>query len=183
MNSSRSLATVYPNLVRADIELLHRSFGHTRFVYLRRDDVLPQAVSWLLAGRTGVWFETNQSRPKRPEHKPRFAFDEIQELVTMVEQHNARGRHGSLRLVLSLTRFDTKTSSPTRSASPAPSLPSSSWRYPTGATSCRMRDRMSPARSSPEALSEKRPPQHGGDQPALSPRWATTTFGSRISSA
>jgi trehalose 2-sulfotransferase len=44
-----NLATLHPDLAGADAGLLNRAFGHTRFVYLRRGDVLAQAVSWLRA--------------------------------------------------------------------------------------------------------------------------------------
>ena len=40
------LGAVYPAITGGDIDLLNRAFGHTRFVYLQRDDVLAQAVSW-----------------------------------------------------------------------------------------------------------------------------------------
>lgn len=48
------LGTVYPDLAGEDVRLLDRAFGRTRFVYLRRDDVLAQAVSWLRAEQTDI---------------------------------------------------------------------------------------------------------------------------------
>lgn len=95
------LATVYPELAGADADLLERAFGRTRFVYLRRDDVVAQAVSWHRAEQTGVWFEIDQARPERepeqeresqPEREPRFDFDQIQRLVQLIEEHNAAWR-------------------------------------------------------------------------------------------
>jgi LPS sulfotransferase NodH len=45
------LGAVYPDLVGADLELLTRAFGRTRFVYLWRGDTVAQAVSWAAALR------------------------------------------------------------------------------------------------------------------------------------
>jgi trehalose 2-sulfotransferase len=58
-----NLATLHPGLAGADAGLLNRAFGHTRFVYLRRGDVLAQAVSWLRA------------EPSAPGYKLEHLFD------------------------------------------------------------------------------------------------------------
>ncbi|MEH0844002.1 Stf0 family sulfotransferase [Micromonospora sp. CPCC 205711] len=50
------LAPVHPDLAGDDLRLWERAFGRTRFVHLRRDDVLAQAVSWARAEQTGQWF-------------------------------------------------------------------------------------------------------------------------------
>lgn len=50
------LAGVHPDLAGRDTALLERAFGEVRFVYLHRDDVLAQAVSWLRAEQTGTWY-------------------------------------------------------------------------------------------------------------------------------
>jgi LPS sulfotransferase NodH len=83
------LATVHPGPVEADDDLLNRAFGHTRLVHLRRGDVLAQAVSWLRAEQTNVWFDTEQDEHREPEHEPHFDFDRIRELVHLIEEHNA----------------------------------------------------------------------------------------------
>lgn len=83
------LVTVYPDLIGADLELLRRAFGHTRFIYLRRGDVLAQAVSWLRAEQTNVWFETEQDEPREPDREPHFDFDQLRELVQQIDEHNA----------------------------------------------------------------------------------------------
>jgi LPS sulfotransferase NodH len=82
------LATVRPDLVGSDVDLLNRAFGHVRFVYLRRGDVIAQAVSWLRAEQSNVWFETEQARPKEPEQEPYFDFNRIQDLVQIIDEHN-----------------------------------------------------------------------------------------------
>jgi LPS sulfotransferase NodH len=82
-----NLARVYPDLAGSDIGLLTEAFGRTRFVYLRRGDVVAQAVSLLRAEQTNVWFETAQER-REPERQPWFGFDEVRERVGLIEEHN-----------------------------------------------------------------------------------------------
>jgi len=83
------LGAVYPDLADDDLGLLHRAFGHVRFVYLRRRDVLAQAVSWLRAEQTNVWYQTNLSEQTRPEQQPHFDLGGIQGISRMIEEHNA----------------------------------------------------------------------------------------------
>jgi trehalose 2-sulfotransferase len=86
------LATIYADHSGGDVGLLNRAFGCTRFVYLRRDDVLRQAVSWLRAEQSNVWFETVQSGHERPGQEPCFDFDRIRELVQLIGDHDAAWR-------------------------------------------------------------------------------------------
>lgn len=85
------LAPVYPDSAGSDISLLNRAFGRTRFVYLRRGDVVAQAVSLLRAEQTNVWFETEWAR-QQPEQEPRFDFDQIDERVRLIQEHNTAWR-------------------------------------------------------------------------------------------
>ena len=87
-----NLGAVHPDLAGADVDLLTRTFGHTRFVYLRRNDILGQAVSWLRAEQTNVWFEADQPRQEQTEHEYRFDFDRIHELVQLIDAHNRAWR-------------------------------------------------------------------------------------------
>ncbi len=77
---------------RAGAGRLHRAFGATRFIYLCRDDVLAQAVSWLRAGQTGVWFQTIQPKRQRPARAPHFDHGRIEQLVNLIGAHNAAWR-------------------------------------------------------------------------------------------
>jgi trehalose 2-sulfotransferase len=86
------LGVVYPDLAGADLDLLNRAFGQTRFVYLWREDVLAQAVSWLRAEQTSVWFQTVQSGQRQPEVQPRFDLRRIHKLVQLIGVHNAAWR-------------------------------------------------------------------------------------------
>lgn len=83
------LAAVHPDLAGMDVDLLHRAFGETRFIYLRRGDAVAQAVSLLRAEQTNVWFETTQAALKEPEREPRFDLDELRARVHLVRDHNA----------------------------------------------------------------------------------------------
>ena len=83
------LATVYPPRAGGDLDLLDQAFGRTRFIYLHRDDVLAQAVSWQRAEQTDVWHQMIGEASKQPEREPRFDFDQIRELVQVIEEHNA----------------------------------------------------------------------------------------------
>lgn len=82
------LGDEYPDLIGADLDLLTRAFGPTGFVYLRRDDVIAQAVSWLRAEQTGVWHEADLSL-QGDGQVPQFDADKIHELVQLVNEHNA----------------------------------------------------------------------------------------------
>jgi LPS sulfotransferase NodH len=86
---SDSLATAYPDLAGADIDLLDRAFGATRLIYLRRSDAVAKAVSWLRAEQTGICFETEQAIQQEPEQGPHFSYNAIRELAQLIGAHNA----------------------------------------------------------------------------------------------
>lgn len=86
------LGTVYPAYSGGDLDLLNQAFGRTGFVYLHRDDVLAQAVSWYRAEQTNVWHRTDQEDANQPEEEPRFDFDQICKFVQMIEEHNSAWR-------------------------------------------------------------------------------------------
>lgn len=85
-------ATVHPAPAGDDLGLLNQVFGHTAFVYLHRDDVLAQAVSWHRAEQTNVWHRTDQEQSQQPEHAPHYDFEQIWELVQTIEEHNSAWR-------------------------------------------------------------------------------------------
>ena len=86
------LGTVFPALAGGESDLLNRAFGHTGFIYLYREDVLAQAVSWHRAEQTNVWHQTDQEASKQAEQEPRYDFDQICMLVQMIEEHNSAWR-------------------------------------------------------------------------------------------
>jgi len=82
------LAPLYPDLAGSDAGLLHQAFGRTRFVYLRRGDVVAQAVSLLRAEQTNVWHQGTAQDQQELEREPRFDFGQIHERVRTIEEHN-----------------------------------------------------------------------------------------------
>ncbi|MFR9774879.1 Stf0 family sulfotransferase [Micromonospora sp. MS34] len=80
------LAGGHPELAGADDALLRRAFGRTAFVHLRRDDVLAQAVSWLRAEQTGVWYVGDAGATGRA---PRYDPGGVDELLRTIEAHQA----------------------------------------------------------------------------------------------
>ncbi|MFF4877648.1 Stf0 family sulfotransferase [Micromonospora sp. NPDC000668] len=86
------LARVYPDLAGNDIALLNKAFGRTRFVFVRRDDVLAQAVSWLRAEQTATWFIGGNGEiggDAGNGQAPRFDADGITHLIETIKEHNA----------------------------------------------------------------------------------------------
>jgi trehalose 2-sulfotransferase len=71
------------------VSLLERAFGRTRFVYLRRDDVVAQAVSLVRAEQTNVWHDPIPAIRPAPEHDAWFDFAKIERQVQEMNQHNA----------------------------------------------------------------------------------------------
>jgi trehalose 2-sulfotransferase len=67
-----------------DVTVLEDAFGPLRLVYLRRQDVLGQAVSWARAEQTGYWQEDD-----RPAAEPRLDLGRIEQLVRTVQDHDA----------------------------------------------------------------------------------------------
>jgi trehalose 2-sulfotransferase len=82
------LGVAYPDLAgsRAGLDLLERAFGRTRFVHLRRDDTIAQAVSWARAEQTRFWQDGDTALAG---HEPRYDFEQIDLLVRTIEEHNA----------------------------------------------------------------------------------------------
>ncbi|MGW3611489.1 Stf0 family sulfotransferase [Micromonospora sp. NPDC005163] len=86
------LGMVHPDLTGQDVALLERAFGRTRFVYLRRDDVLAQAVSWLRAEQTQAWYiggNSEISGGDRTGKEPTFDREGIDGLIQTIDDHNA----------------------------------------------------------------------------------------------
>lgn len=87
------LADLHPDLAGDELRLLEREFGAVRFVHLQRDDVLVQAVSWLRAEQTGVWFIGGKGEiggGGNPERgRPAFDRDALSRTMRTIEEHNA----------------------------------------------------------------------------------------------
>jgi trehalose 2-sulfotransferase len=70
-----------------DLTVLSAFFPQPRFVWMRRDDVVAQAVSWAKAVQTGQW---TSSQPKTGE--PRFDFGQIDALYNVARVHDGHWR-------------------------------------------------------------------------------------------
>lgn len=70
-----------------DVQVLADTLGPVFFVHLHRDDIERQAVSWARAEQTGFWQHGDLASTE-----PRFDLDQIDELVTTIDQHNAAWR-------------------------------------------------------------------------------------------
>jgi trehalose 2-sulfotransferase len=82
------LGAVHRDVAGADLDLLLRAFGQTRFVHLWRDDTVAQAVSWARAEQTSYWHEGDTALPR----EPRFDREQIRGLVQTIDQHDAAWR-------------------------------------------------------------------------------------------
>ena len=73
--------------------LLERTFHGLRFVWIQREDVVAQAVSYAKAMQTDEWTdEWTELAPRRPDRAPRFDFAQIHRLVGEIEEENAAWR-------------------------------------------------------------------------------------------
>lgn len=108
------LGSVYPASAGDDGDLLNLAFGQTGFIYLYRDDVVAQAVSWHRAEQTHVWHYPDHEEPRRPEQEPRFDFDEIRKLAQTVEEHNSawRGWFSSVGVEPYIVRYEDMDADP-----------------------------------------------------------------------
>ena len=65
----------------SDRELVECIYPHPRFIWIRREDVVAQAVSWWKARTTGVWLDRDA-----PQGEGVFDFEAIDQRVRMVEE-------------------------------------------------------------------------------------------------
>jgi trehalose 2-sulfotransferase len=72
-----------------DRELIERFFPRPRFVFVWREDVAAQAVSWAKANQTGRWHHWDA---QAAEVEPRFDFGQIDALAQEVRKHDAAWR-------------------------------------------------------------------------------------------
>jgi LPS sulfotransferase NodH len=82
-----NLSPLYRDPAGADLGLLNRAFGPTRFVHLHRGDAVAQAVSWARAEQTGYWHQGDISA-----NEPHFDLDQIRRFIERIDEHNAAWR-------------------------------------------------------------------------------------------
>ncbi len=66
-----------------DVDVLGEAFGPLRFVYLRRVDVVAQAVSWARAEQTGYWQQGDAVGVE-----PRLDLGQVDDLLRVIRDHN-----------------------------------------------------------------------------------------------
>ena len=69
----------------SDRSLVERFFPASDFIWIRRDDMVAQAVSWARAIQTGVWYDQVGRSSATP---PEFDFDQIERLAREAADHN-----------------------------------------------------------------------------------------------
>ncbi|MGW4943183.1 Stf0 family sulfotransferase [Actinoplanes sp. NPDC004185] len=83
------VAELAPSAEGRDLAVLEATFGPVRFVYLRREDELAQAVSWLRAEQTRTW---RAGDPGATADEPHYDGAGITRLLDTVAEHNAAWR-------------------------------------------------------------------------------------------
>jgi LPS sulfotransferase NodH len=68
----------------SDLDVLEKALGALQFVFIRRTDVLAQAVSWARSEQTGYW-----QHGDRVAKTPIIDLNQIGPLVRTIEDHNA----------------------------------------------------------------------------------------------
>lgn len=84
----RNLRELFADHASAERDLLTRAFGHTRFIYLRRRDVVAQAVSRTRAEQTNVWHITDDVPAVPPAQAPQYDFEQIRTYTREIQAHN-----------------------------------------------------------------------------------------------
>ena len=74
----------------SDLEVLELMFGDLRFVYLWREDVIAQAVSWARAEQTNLWHAPIDGPDGGADTEPSFDREQIAELCATIDCHNQR---------------------------------------------------------------------------------------------
>jgi LPS sulfotransferase NodH len=69
----------------SDKELLEHFFPKLDFLFIIREDEVAEAVSWAIAGQTGIWFHGDT---RTPEKEAVYNFEMIDTLVYEVQRHN-----------------------------------------------------------------------------------------------
>jgi len=69
-----------------DLGLLEATFGRTRYIHLRRADVVGQAISLFKAEQSNYWHSTQPGMPVRAVH---YSYDEIAKRVASLQADDA----------------------------------------------------------------------------------------------
>ena len=69
-------------------ELIAERFNRPKYIWMRRRNLVEQAVSWAIACQTGVWAQRVGTTP-RPNAAPKFDFKVIDEWCNRIAAHEA----------------------------------------------------------------------------------------------
>jgi LPS sulfotransferase NodH len=83
------VAKLAPEAAGQHLAVLEEVFGPLRFVHLRREDVLAQAVSWLRAEQTRTWWAGD---PHGADVQPEYDEAGLTALLDTIAEHNAAWR-------------------------------------------------------------------------------------------
>jgi LPS sulfotransferase NodH len=76
----------------SDLDVLGLMFGDLQFVYLWREDVIAQAVSWARAEQTNLWHTPIDDPDGGTGAEPSFDREQIAELCATIDSHNRAWR-------------------------------------------------------------------------------------------
>jgi LPS sulfotransferase NodH len=104
---------------RDDLDILRRTFGEVRFVYLFREDVLAQAVSWARAEQTDVWHASIGGGRVHARAAPSYDRAQIDALISTIAAHNQAWRDwfASVGVRPQVVRYETLQQDPIATAS------------------------------------------------------------------
>ncbi len=86
---SGNLAGLYPGVAGSGIKLLQAAFGDVQFLYLKRTDVVAQAISRLRAEQTDLWHVTDDTTTTATAQDAHYDFERIGVFVREADEHNA----------------------------------------------------------------------------------------------
>lgn len=84
---TQKLRTASSDLVAQDSELIQQTFGFTKFLHIRRDDLVAQAVSRLIAEQTQVWHQLEGEPPVISKNKPEYDYNALRRYVHEAKAH------------------------------------------------------------------------------------------------
>lgn len=82
------LAALYPEMGGSSKALLEHAFGQVAFIYLKRSDVIAQAVSRLRAEQTNIWHVEHGAQADS-NIEPHYDFEKLQGFIQEADEHNA----------------------------------------------------------------------------------------------
>ncbi len=83
-----TLRTIHCTPEASDLDVLIRAFGRTRFVHVRRLDIVAQAVSWLKAEQTDVWVAMSDAAIVTHPRRAHFDQGALDTLCRTITEHD-----------------------------------------------------------------------------------------------